>query len=88
MSKSGIMVFYLSKKIDLAKIRQALNVINVAEKQTLTTREVFINAQGKDPYLCPNCGQDTMVVVEIIAGIRGSPRMVFAKDKRIKLTIK
>ncbi len=74
MSKSGIMVFYLlkSKKIDLAKIRQALNVINVAEKQTLTTREVFINAQGKDPYLCPNCGQDTMLDLGSSASRRGS----------------
>ncbi len=76
-----------SKKADLAKIRQALNVAEKPAKEVLTTREVLIQSQGKDPYLCPKCGQDTMVVIEITAGIRGSPRSFFSKDKTIRLEL-
>jgi hypothetical protein len=74
-----------SKKADLAKIRQALHVAEKPPKEALTTREVLIQSLGKDPYLCPKCGQDTMVVIEITAGIRGSPRFFFSKDKTIKI---
>ncbi len=74
-----------SKKVDLAKIRHALKVTEIPPKVILSTREVLIQSKNKDPYLCPKCGKDTMVVVEIIAGIRGSPRLFFAKDKKIQL---
>ena len=76
-----------SKKDDLAKIRKALNVHPVKEKCVLTTRELLIKTYGKDPNLCPKCNKDTMVVVSIIPGIIGSPRMILAKDKKIQLEI-
>jgi hypothetical protein len=76
-----------SKKKDLAEIRKALEVSEVPKKQDLSTREVLLKTRGEDPYLCPKCKKDTMVVIEIIAGIRGSPRMFFAKDKEIRLTV-
>ncbi len=74
-----------SKKNDLVKIRKALQVKHAPVKQELSSREVLIQTTGKDPYVCPECGKDTMVIVEIIPGIRGSPRMFFSKDKKIKL---
>lgn len=76
-----------SKKADLSKIRRTLNVAEKPPKQVLTTREVMIQSQGKDPYLCPKCRQDSMVVFEITAGIRGSPRPLFSKDKVIRTAI-
>ena len=74
-----------SKKEDLLKIRKALNVLKAPIKVELSTRELVIKTYGKDPNLCPKCYQDTMVVVEIHGGIRGSPRRFFAKDKKVQL---
>jgi len=74
-----------SKKADLAKIRKALNVLKAPIKVELSTRELVLKTYGKDPNLCPKCHQDTMVVVEIHGGIRGSPRRFFAKDKKVQL---
>jgi hypothetical protein len=74
-----------SKKVDLAKIRKALKVENPPVKEDLSTRELVLKTYGKDPNLCPKCNKDTMVVVEINGGIRGSPRSFFAKDKRVQL---
>ena len=74
-----------SKKTDLSIIRKALKVSNSKPTQKLSTRELLIKVYKKDPYLCPKCKKDSMVVVEIIAGIRGSPRTFFAKDKKVKL---
>ena len=76
-----------SKKADLAKIRKALKVDNPPVKEELSARELVIKTYGKDPNLCPKCHQDTMVVVEINRGIRGSPRRFFAKDKKVRLAI-
>lgn len=74
-----------SKKVDLALIRKALNVLNVPEKIKLTSRELLIKLYDTDPNLCPKCQQDTMVVVETHGGIRGSPRTYFANDKKVQL---
>lgn len=74
-----------SKKVDLAKVRKALNVLEAPKKVELTSRELLIKLYGKDPNLCPKCQQDTMVVVEIDGGIRGSPPRFFSKDKKIQL---
>ena len=74
-----------SKKMDLKKIRKVLNVKEPEEKQVLTAREILIKTQGKDPYLCPKCQMESMVVVKIIHGARGSPIRFFAKDKKIML---
>ena len=74
-----------SKKVDLALIRKALNVLNVPEKIKLTGRELLIKLYDTDPNLCPKCQQDTMVVVETHGGIRGSPPRFFPKDKKIQL---
>ncbi len=74
-----------SKKADLAKIRKALDVLEAPVREELTTRQLMIKTYGKDPNLCPKCNQDTMVVVEIHGGIRGSPRQFFTKDKKVQL---
>ena len=74
-----------SKKKDLEQIRLVLGVENVAAKEVLTTRELLLKTYGKDINLCPKCHQDTMVVIEITGGIRGSPRTFFAKDKKVRL---
>ena len=74
-----------SKKADLALIRKALNVLKVPKKVELTSRELLIKLYGKDPNLCPKCQQDTMVVVQVKGGIRGSPPRFFSKDKKILL---
>jgi hypothetical protein len=54
-------------------------------KKKLSSREVMLKTQGKDPYWCPKCQGAEMVVVEIIHGIRGSPLRFFAKDKKVQL---
>jgi hypothetical protein len=74
-----------SKKADLAKIRKALNVLEAPNKLALTSRELLIKLYDSDPYLCPKCQQDTMVVIEANGGIRGSPRVFFAKGKKVQL---
>ena len=74
-----------SKGEDLARIRKALKVKAPPVKKKLSTRELMIATQGKDPYLCPVCQQAEMVVVEIIHGIRGSPLRFYAKDKQVQL---
>ena len=69
-------------RIDLPRIRAALNAKNPPAKKKLSNRElvhparscgVMIETQGKDPYLCPKCQVAEMVVVEVFHGIRGSP---------------
>lgn len=74
-----------SKKLDLEKIRKALEVESSGVPALLTVRELMIESYGKDPNLCSKCKQDTMVVIEIYGGIRGSPRTFFAKDKKVQL---
>lgn len=74
-----------SKGEDLQQIRKALGVKDMAKKVKLTSREIIEKTTGVDPYKCPKCKTGTMVVVKIIAGIRGSPRRYFASDKTVKL---
>ena len=78
-----------SKKEDLAKVRKNLNVPPPTPKEKLTTREFIIMTTGKDPYLCPSCGEAEMVIVSIMPSIRGSPiktplRFV-PKDRKVNI---
>ncbi|MCP4441466.1 MAG: IS91 family transposase, partial [Aureispira sp.] len=50
-----------TKATDLPKIRKALKVKNPPPKKKLTSREIIIETQGSDPYLCPKCRQAEMV---------------------------
>jgi hypothetical protein len=74
-----------SKKEDLKQIRIALQENAPEKKPKLTTREILIQTTGKDPYLCPKCQQDSMVVIEVIADIRGSPMRGFTNNRQLKL---
>jgi hypothetical protein len=74
-----------SKGVDLPRIRKALKVKAPAPKKKLSSRELMIETQGKDPYWCPKCESGEMVVVKIMHGIRGSPMRFFAKDKKVQL---
>ncbi|MBL4649857.1 MAG: IS91 family transposase [Aureispira sp.] len=74
-----------SKGVDLPRIRKALKVKAPPVKKKLSSREVMLETQGKDPYLCPKCQEVEMVIVEIMHGIRGSPMRFFAKDKKVQL---
>jgi hypothetical protein len=56
-------------------------------KKKLSSREVMLKTQGKDPYLCPKCQEAEMVVLEIMHGIKGLPMRLFAKDKKVKLVV-
>ena len=76
-----------SKALDLPKIRTALKVKEPAAKRKLSNREVMIETQEKDPYLCPKCQQEEMVVYAVIHGIRGSPMRFFSRDKKVKLEV-
>ncbi|MBL4649853.1 MAG: hypothetical protein JKY03_08985 [Aureispira sp.] len=51
----------------------------------MSSKDVMLKTQRKDPYLCPKCQEAEMVVVEIMHGIRGSPMRFFAKDKKVQL---
>ena len=76
-----------SKGIYLPRIRAALKAKNPPAKKKLSNRELMIETQGKDPYLCPKCQMAEMVVVEVFHGIRGSPMRFFSKDKKVKLVV-
>ena len=45
--------------------------------------------KGKDPYACPCCDIEEMVIIAIIPAIRGSPVKpkfrTFAKDRKVEL---
>ena len=78
-----------SKAKDLAVIRKNLKVKPPAPKVKMTTREFMIMSTGKDPHLCPKCGQAEMVVTQILPPIRGSPVKIFQrpipKDRIVKI---
>jgi len=63
-----------SKKLDLQRIRKALEATIPEILPKLTAREVLIKTTGVDPYLCPYCKTDTMRIIKITPAIRGSPR--------------
>jgi hypothetical protein len=61
------------KKIDLDKARKCLGAPAPPPKVKMTTREFILLTTGKDPYICPCCGQGEMIITEILPPIRGSP---------------
>jgi hypothetical protein len=61
------------KKTDLDKARKYLGALSPPPKVKMTTREFILLTTGKDPYLCPCCGQGEMIITEILPPIRGSP---------------
>lgn len=63
-----------NKKVDLQRIRKALEAVTPEISPRLTAREVIIKTTGIDPYLCPHCKTDTMRIVKTTPAIRGSPR--------------
>lgn len=68
-----------SKAKDLAVIRKSLDVETPGPKVQMTTREFMTMTTGKDPYLCPQCGQAEMVVTQILPPVRGSPLKIFQR---------
>ena len=76
-----------SKSADLEQIRRILNATSPELTRKLNTRELMIKINGKDPYLCPRCKKDSMVVVEITPGARGSPKALITSGKALKLWI-
>lgn len=78
-----------SKAKDLSLIRKSLKVEAPAAKVKMTKREFITMTTGKDPYLCPKCGQAEMVITQILPPIRGSPFKIYhrpiPKDRIIKI---
>ena len=78
-----------TKKDDLAKARENLGAPQPSPKTKLTTREFIILTTGKDPYLCPSCGQGEMVIIAMMPTIRGSPFRVplrfMANDRKVNI---
>lgn len=78
-----------TKQQDLAKARASLRAPTPIPKVKLTTREFIKMSTGKDPYLCPCCGVGEMVIVSMLAAIRGSPIRAplrfIAKDRKVKI---
>ncbi len=79
-----------TKQQDLAKARDSLGVPLPIPKVKLTTREFIKMSTGKDPYLCPCCGQGEMVIIAMMPAIRGSPfrppLRFMAKDRKVNIT--
>jgi len=78
-----------SKAKDLAVIRKSLCVKTPAPKVKMTNREFMTLTTGKDPHLCPKCGEVEMVVTLIMPPIRGSPFKIYQrpipKDRIVKI---
>jgi len=78
-----------SKAKDLAVIRKSLCVKTPAPKVKMTNREFMTLTTGKDPHLCPKCGEAEMVVTLIMPPIRGSPFKIYQrpipKDRIVKI---
>jgi hypothetical protein len=78
------------KTADLEKVRHSLGVSSPHPKVKMTTREFIIMTTGKDPYLCPCCGQVEMVIIGIVPAIRGSPIKMsiirfIPKDRKVNI---
>ena len=78
-----------SKAKDLALIRKSLKVKSPPAKVKMTTKEFMIMTTGKNPYLCPACGQAEMEIIQVLPPIRGSPANIYIrpipKDRIVKL---
>lgn len=78
-----------AKAKDLAIIRKNLHAKTPPPKVKMTTREFVLLTTGKDPHLCPACGEAEMIITQIMPHIRGSPLKVFLrpipKNRIVKL---
>jgi len=78
-----------SKAKDLAAIRKSLGAKTPPAKVKMTNREFVVMTTGKDPHLCPRCGQSEMVITLIMPPIRGSPCKIYqrpiSKDRILKI---
>ena len=67
---------FLSTRIKqhcLSQIRKCLNMKEKGEKPRLTVKDVLRITKGIDPDLCPECGQGTMICIQELPRLRGSP---------------
>ena len=64
---------FRTKKQDLAKARASLGAPLPIPKVKLTTREFIKMITGNDPWSCPRCTKEEMVIGAMIPAIRGSP---------------
>jgi len=73
----------------LAKARVSLDAPPPTLKVKMTTREFIKMSTGKDPYLCPCCGQGEIIIIAIMPAIRGSPirppLRFMAKDRKVNI---
>ena len=76
-----------TKSADLEQIRKFLTTKAPEVTKKISTQELMIKINGKDPYLCLKCKKDSMVVVEITPGARGSPKALITSGKTLKLWI-
>ena len=78
-----------SKAKDLMSIRKSLKLNAPPPKIKMTTKEFIIMTTGKNPHLCPQCGQAEMVITQVFPPIRGSPTKIFhrpiSKDRIVNL---
>ena len=57
----------------LSQIRKSLNMKDKGKKPSLTVKDVLRITQGIDPDLCPQCKEGTMVCIQELPRLRGSP---------------
>ena len=57
----------------LSQIRFSLNMKEQEIKPKLTVKEVLRITKGIDPDLCPECGQGTLICIQELPRLRGSP---------------
>lgn len=57
----------------LSQIRFSLNMKQQKIKPKLTVKEVLRITKGIDPDLCPECGQGTLICIQELPRLRGSP---------------
>ena len=63
------------KRVCLVQIRECLNMKEKGEKPRLTVKDVLRITKGIDPDLCPECGQGTMICIQELPRLRGSPKL-------------
>ncbi len=75
---------FLSSRVKSQKIiliRKCLGMDPPPPLKEMDTRELIKITTGKDPFVCPKCGQGELVIIQIIPRIRGSPHY----QKEIKM---
>jgi hypothetical protein len=62
-----------AKQNCLSKIRFSLKMKEQGIKPKLTVKDVLRITKGIDPDLCPECGQGTLICIQELPRLRGSP---------------